>query len=215
MDKIKDLDLDLTLQCFDAPLPWYCDGQDTGDHKERTCQHPWRLLMASLEIQEDLFYEYFAIEGRGDTLNQSEASISLIQSEASIQVTWSVSTNKRSGLWAPPSSSPWTINNKGSESDVRIGHKHVTPRSRGVTHVTKTASVCRRSKFFPRLNLWLCMKGSQLVLDLPFTPCYADMMGSRNFGRVWETWESLGITLWYKSAGSEDDDVLVSGCRAG
>ena len=43
--------------------------------------------MASLEIQEDLFYEYVAIEGRGDTLNQSEASISLIQSEASIQVT--------------------------------------------------------------------------------------------------------------------------------
>ena len=53
---------------------------------------------------------------------------------------------------APPSFSPWTINNKGSGSGVRIGHKLVTPRSRGVTRVTKTASECGRIKVFFSLS---------------------------------------------------------------
>ena len=66
------------------------------------------------------------------------------------------------GIWTPPSwssSSPWSINNKGSESDVRIGHKLVTPRSRGVTRVTKMASECRRIKvfFLSPANLRLCL----------------------------------------------------------
>ena len=33
---------------------------------------------------------------------------------------------------------------------MRIGHKLVTPRSRGVTRVTKMASECRRIKVFSR-----------------------------------------------------------------
>ena len=99
------------------------------------------------------------------------------------------------GIWAPPSFSPWTINNKGSGSGVRIGHKLVTPRSRGVTRVTKTASECGRIKVIfslRRIYDFVCMKGSSFVPDLAFTPCNASYHGIREFLRIgFEVWERL------------------------
>ena len=132
---LRHKDLNSTFHSAEAVT-----GQETARIIKRTSQHPRRLLMASLEIREDLFYEYVVIWGRG-----GEGDPPLVL-----------------GIWTPPSwssSSPWTINNKGSESDVRIGHKLVTPRSRGVTRVTKMASECRRIKvfFLSPANLRLCL----------------------------------------------------------
>ena len=54
----KRPELDIPLRCCDTV---------TGEREsiKRTSQHPRRLLMASLEIREDLFYEYVVIWGRG------------------------------------------------------------------------------------------------------------------------------------------------------